>query len=402
MGRESDAPRGETAPDLAPLRNIRVLDFGTSLTVAAATQILADLGCDVIKVEHRDGRDPLRQLPAGRTGMSDDHFVFNRSKRSLSLDLEDPSATEILYRLVSSSRVAVADATTSALTMAGLSPEDLLDRSDGLTFCTFGGVSATDATPGARAFDLLLQALSGAMDLTGAATDPPTRTGAPVCGLLAGTYGAVTAIAALVADGDSARPRLVEISPLQTSIALLSNMASAYLTTGTHATRLGTGHISIFPYNSFETADGHVVVAIFTQGFWGKFCHSIGAPELADEARFRTIADRMTHRAELSAILETTFRSRTTAEWSERLEAADVPFAPVLSVADALEHPQTSHRGMTPRVRLPGGEWVRTVGSPLRYEYSDGRSFVPMPKLAPRLGEHDGQYRAEALADRVP
>jgi len=375
-----------------PLAGIRVLELGEELPVAYAAMILGDLGADVVKVERSVSEEIAPRL--GRLGHT--RVVHDRNKRSVAPDLDHADAAEALRRAVAWADVVLHDLAPDAR-VAGLAAGDLGGANPDAVVVRVSPFGATGRHAGDRGGDLVMQALSGSMDLTGERDDPPTRAGVPATDIFTATYAVVGALAGLQARSGSGTGRAVDVAALDVAVALLSNMAGAYYATGDYRSRLGTGHISIFPYNSFPTADGEVVIAIFTQAFWGKFCAAIGHPELLTDERYATIANRMERKDELTERFNEIFAQRTTAEWCEALEAADVPYAPVSSVGEALDHPQTLAREMTPPITGtgPGVPVTRTVGSPLKFAYSDGARYAPPMRLAPERGRDTEAFLAE-------
>jgi crotonobetainyl-CoA:carnitine CoA-transferase CaiB-like acyl-CoA transferase len=375
-----------------PLAGIRVLEVGGDLPTTYAAMILGDLGADVVKIE-RSVPEEVEPL-LGRLGHT--RVVYDRNKRSVALDLTHGDAAETLRRAVGWADVVLHDLGPDAR-IAGLTAEDLGALNPDAVVGRVSPFGTTGRQAGDRGGDLVIQALSGSMDLTGEKNDPPTRAGVPTTDVFTAAYTVIGVLAGLLARPGSRAGRRIDVAALDVAVALLSNMSGAYYATGDYRSRLGTGHISIFPYNSFPTSDGEVVIAIFTQSFWGKFCDAIGHPDLLTDERYTTIAKRMERKDELTERFNEIFAQRTTAEWCEALEAADVPYAPVSSVGEALDHPQTLAREMTPPITgadpdLPA---TRTVGSPLKFAYSDGSRFAPPMRLAPARGRDTQTFLAE-------
>lgn len=372
-----------------PIASLRVVVLARTLPLDIASMILADLGGDVVMVEDPDHAAPLDAAPPMREGIGHRRVAFNRNKRSLGLSLADESGREALGRLFEWADVVLFDSSESAVaaTVAGRLRE-VAQRRPELVTCDAAPWGTFGPRAGDWANDLLLQAAAGCMDVTGEPDDPPTRAGVPVIDFATGTYVAIAVIAASVARQRSGRGSQVSVAGYDTAVAMLSNMASAYFATGEYKSRLGTGHISIFPYNAFKTSDGEIVIAIFTQAFWSKFCIGIGRPDLVDNPRYKSIPDRMANKEELAAILDALFLERTTEEWSAILEEADVPYGPVLRVGQALSLDQTVEREMTPDLVGSVGP-LKTVGSPMSFLYSDGQRFRPTVRLAPRVGADD-------------
>ncbi|GAA3227854.1 hypothetical protein GCM10017691_18550 [Pseudonocardia petroleophila] len=358
--------------DPAPLHGIRVLEVGTHRAGAFAAAMLADLGADVVAVAcGTDDRDEAARL------------AFDRGKRSVSVDPRRPG--EVERRLVGWADVVVEE----DLAWRSAGPLDGLDRLIHCTITPYGhGGDRPVADPGSQ--DLLVQALSGNMDLTGFAGGPPSEAGIPVADLATGVFAAIGVLAGVVAGG----PRRVEVAKIDVAVALLSYMAVGYFADGEAPTRVGTGHSTIFPYNAFEAADGEVVVAPFTSRFWRNFATAAGRDDLARDDRYRSFSRRLRAKHELMAEIEPILRGRTVDEWVAIFAAADVPAGPVLTLGGALALPHTVARGMTPVLTAPDGTTRRTVGSPFRFRAPDGTTFRPDPGAV-----HDaGADTAEVLA----
>jgi crotonobetainyl-CoA:carnitine CoA-transferase CaiB-like acyl-CoA transferase len=372
-----------------PLAGTRVLEVGDGLPTAYAAMILGDLGADVVKLE----RSPDEELEPRLGDRGHIRVAYDRNKRSIAPDLAHPGAAEVVRRSVRWADVVLHDLGPDAR-VADLTGDDLAAQNPDAVVCRVSAFGASGSHAGFPGGDLVMQALSGSMDLTGERNDPPTRAGVPATDIFTATYAVIGVLAGLRARVESGTGRAVDVAALDVSVALLSNMSGAYYATGDYRSRLGTGHISIFPYNSFPTSDGEVVIAIFTQSFWGKFCTAIGHPELLADERYATIANRMERKDELTERFNEIFSRRTTAEWCAALEAADVPYAPVSSVGEALDHPQTLARDMTPTITGGGPDLpvTRTVGSPLTFDYADGSRYAPPMRLAPRRGEDTEAY----------
>jgi crotonobetainyl-CoA:carnitine CoA-transferase CaiB-like acyl-CoA transferase len=380
-----------------PMAGLKVLDLGHALAGPYAATILADLGADVVRVEDLDAVDPSRGYEPVVAGESYHHLAVNRNKRSLAVNLRDDEGKRILRRLLAWADVVIDNHETSTVEAVGLSPDDVNPT---LVTCHISAFGSGTLRPSAYrpGTDIIIQALTGCMDLTGQRGGPPTKMGLPVCELVAGMYAAIGILAAVI-DGE--RPpaaQRIDISVLDAAIALLNHMAIGYFADGSTPSRLGTGHATIYPYNGFETSDGEVVVAPFTQRFWRNFCQGIERPDLAAVEDYRNFGARLKNKDALAEILDPILRRKTTAEWVEIFEAVDVPCGPVLSVEQALRLPQTTHRAMSRDVVI-GGRAVELVGSPFKFTYADGARFVPGLRPAPRLGEHTAEIAAEVGAE---
>lgn len=364
-----------------PLDGLRVVEVGTHRAGAFAGAILADLGAEVVKVEP--------PLPAD-DGPATDRLVFDRGKRSVAVDLDRPQGRDVLARLVARGDVLLDELAPAELSRLGLDGARLVHCS----ISPFGPAPAADVPathPGCE--DLLVQALSGNMDLTGEAGGPPFELGIPLGDLGAGVYAAIGVLGALVGgaaeiDGAGGSGTRVEIAKLDVAVALLSYMAVGWFADGEVPTRVGTGHSTIFPYNAFRARDGEVVVAPFTSRFWRNFATAIGREDLTHLDSYRHFAGRLENKDALTAIFTPILAQRTVADWLAAFAAADVPCGPVLTVAGALELDHTVERGLTPSFVDGDGTRVRTAGSPFRFRFADGTTYVPQVTRPPRVGEH--------------
>lgn len=371
-----------------PVRGTKVLVLGRGRPIDCGSMLLADLGADVVMVEDPERDLSLDEVAPAIDGLGYQRMAFCRNKRSVALRATVPAQLAVIHRLLDWADVVLYDSANPVGRELAGTVRDLATRRPDLIACDGSTWGSFGERAGSAGNDLVLQASAGCMDLTGEADDPPTRAGTAIFDFVSGTYIAIAVLAALYGRQRSGDGRRIEVAGYDAAVTLLSNMASAYFATGEHRSRLGTGHISIFPYNAFKTSDGEIVIAIFTQAFWSKFCVGIGRPDLLENPRYKSIPDRMKAKDELSAILDALFLERTTDEWSAILQEADVPYGPVLPVGRALALDQTIERGMTPTVAGLSRP-VRTVGSPLRFLLSDGSTYRPDVRRAPRMGEHD-------------
>jgi crotonobetainyl-CoA:carnitine CoA-transferase CaiB-like acyl-CoA transferase len=363
------------------LAGLRVVELMTARAGSFAGAVLGDLGADVVKVEdRRDADSTLAQ--------DIDRIAFDRNKRSVVIDVERPTGCETLLRLLAKSDVLLDEYQLEDLTRLGLDEAALLDANPALVHCgitLFGAapVSATQRGDSSSA-ELVTQALSGNMDLTGEAGGAPFELGIPLSDLGAGIYAAIGVLGAAVGG----RHTRVEVAKIDVAVALLSYMAVGYFADGDSPTRIGTGHATIFPYNAFRARDGEVVVAAFTQRFWRNFCAAIGRTDLTTVDTYKDFASRIREKETLLRLLEPTLVERTVAEWVESFRRADVPAGPVLTVQGALELAQTVERGLTPRFHLDNGQYTRSAGSPFKFHYANGNSFIPSATRPPAPGEH--------------
>lgn len=378
------APEGGAGVDAGPLAGLRVVEIATARAGAFAASILADLGADVVKVE-------TTRAGAEGPGAADERIAYDRGKRSLTLDVATPDGGEVLRRLVARADVLVEE----DVAWRGGDGPDL----SGLVHCTltpFGGRPAEGApVSDAGTDELLVQALSGNMDLTGFTGGPPCEAGIPVTDLAAGVFAVLGVLAGLVSGG----PHRVEVSKLDVAVALLSYMAVGYFADGEAPTRVGTGHATIFPYNAFRAADGEVVVAPFTRRFWQNFAVATGRDDLADDERYRGFGDRLKAKEELLETFAPIIERRSVAAWVDTFAENDVPAGPVLTLGSVLELDHTRERSMVTTVDVGDGGATRTTGSPFHVHRPGGATTSSDLGGVPAPGRHTGEVRAEVGAD---
>jgi len=280
----------ETARSIKPLEGIRVLDFSRILSGPMGTMVLADLGAHVIKVEDLEGSDVTRHNPPYVNGESHYFLSLNRNKESLSIDLKKPEGRAIALALVEQSDVVVENFRPGVADRIGLGYQALSALNPGLVYCSVSGFGQTGPLRDKTAYDLVIQAMTGAMAVTGEPDRPPVKMGLPLADELSAMFSVIGILAALQKRARTGRGSYLDVSMFDVGVSLLSYMANIYFATGESARRLGSRHPTIYPYNAFQTRDGHIVVAAFTQAFWRKFCKAVGRDDLPADSRFVTFA----------------------------------------------------------------------------------------------------------------
>ncbi|UZG60480.1 CoA transferase (plasmid) [Rhodococcus opacus] len=375
----------DRSPTPGPLAGLKVIELATARAGSFAGTVLADLGADVVKVEGG------RYAPAWGYEAEDDRIAFDRNKRSVVIDVEHPTGREVLYRLLAKSDVLLDEYQTDDLIRLCLDEITLRDAAPHLVHCSITpfGAAPLSETPkvDSTSAELVVQALSGNMDLTGDAGGPPFELGIPLSDLGAGIYAVIGVLGAVVGGGSAGQHSRVEIAKMDVAVALLSYMAVGYFADGESPTRVGTGHATIFPYNAFRARDGEVVVAPFTQRFWRNFCAATGRTDLTQVDTYKDFASRIREKEVLLKLFEPILAQKTVAEWVEIFRQADVPAGPVLTVQGALELAHTVERELTPSFPLENGEYTRSAGSPFKFHYADGASYVPTVRRPPGRGE---------------
>ena len=371
-----------TRPPLSGLRIVTVSQFGAG---PFGTQLLADLGAEVFKIEDPAvGGDVARHVgPYASEGDSLYFQSFNRGKKSITLDLKHPDGQAVLHDLVRVSHAVYNNLRGDLPVRLGLTYATLREVNPAVVCCSLSGFGATGPRAAEPAFDYLIQGYAGWMSVTGEPDGPPGKCGVSVVDF-AGGY---VSVAALMAGlWDAARTgvgRDIDVSLLDTAVSMLSYFAIWTLNRDWAPTRVAdSGHQSLVPAQNFRTRDGWIVVFCNKEKFWRALVEALELPELADDARFRSFADRRTHKDALVPILAARFAERTTGEWLARLRGA-VPCAPVNTLAQALEDEQVRARDMIIDVKHPRFGVLREVASPVK---TDGAVTSPAP--APALGQH--------------
>lgn len=375
-----------------PLAGIRILDFTWALAGPYGTMILCDLGAEVIKVELPDLTEEERGFGPYLDGFSTYFLSVNRGKKSLTLDLRTEEARQIVYELVRHVDVVTENFSPGTMAKLGLDYERFREFNPRLIYAACSGFGQTGPYSQRGAVDIIVQAMGGIMSLTGSPDGPPMRVGVSIGDMAAGLYLAIGVLAALVERDRSGRGQFVDIAMLDAQVSLLENAVIRYAATGEVATRLGTRHPLVTPFQAFETADGWIVVAGAKN--WDLFCIKLGVPELALDERFTTNERRTAHRTALEPILQEIFRQRTTDEWLQELESAAL-VAPINDIAQVVADPQVQARDMIVELPLPGNRdgQVKVVGSPLKLS----RTPAVVKRTAPTLGEHTRQVLAALL-----
>jgi crotonobetainyl-CoA:carnitine CoA-transferase CaiB-like acyl-CoA transferase len=377
-----------------PLQGIVVLDLSRILAGPWATQVLADYGATVLKVEHPQGGDDTRKWgppyledAAGHETRESAYYLSaNRGKRSLAIDFSQPDGQQLVRRLAMQADVLVENFKVGGLTRYGLGHEQLSAENPRLVYLSisaFGQDGPDAAKPG---YDAMIQGMGGLMSLTGLPDGEPgagpQKVGVAVADLMCGMYAVSAIIAALYERDRSGRGQYIDLSLLDTQVAWLANQNLNYLVSGEPPRRQGTAHPNIVPYQAFQTADGHLMLAVGNDAQFARFCDAAGAPELAADSRFKTNADRVAHRAALVPQVAGLLRRRTTREWLEALEVAQVPCGPINDLAQVFAEPQVRHRGLRMDLPHPLAGTAPGVRNPVRFS----RSAVEYERAPPPLG----------------
>jgi glutaryl-CoA transferase len=395
-------------PDRGPLAGILVADCSTVLAGPYCTMLLADLGADVVKVEPPDGDGTRSWGPpwvgAGRLGADDPgvaayYLAVNRNKRSLRLDLKTESGREVLGRLLGRADVLVENFRVGGFAGLGFGDDVLAELNAGLIHLAISGYGPAGPDADRPGYDFVIQAVAGLMSITGFPDDAggePTKVGVAIADIVTGLHGAVAVLAALAGrerrDSPAAgRGQRIDVSILESTLAILANQAQNAFATGRAPVRRGNAHPNIVPYETFATTDGEIALAVGSERQWTRFCAAAGLPALATDPRFATNGDRVTNRAELRPILAERLATDTTAVWLDRLEAAEIPCGPINDIVAALATRQARARAMVVDVEHPRLGVIRQVGIPFKL----GATPATIRTAPPLLGEDSDDVLAE-------
>jgi crotonobetainyl-CoA:carnitine CoA-transferase CaiB-like acyl-CoA transferase len=373
------------------LDGILVADLSRVLAGPLCTMTLGDLGADVVKVERPDGGDDTRSWgPPWSDEGATYHLGLNRNKRSVTLDLKDPADLDLARRLCERADVVVESFRPGTIDRLGLGYDAVSEANPGVVFCSISAFGTGERAAALPGYDLLLQAMSGLMSVTGEPSGRPLKAGAALIDMICGLFAANGVLAALRARDRTGRGQRVQVSLMDSALAALLNQASSFLNAGVVPGRMGNRHPSITPYETYAATDGEFAVACGNDSLFRRLCAAIARPELATDARFASNEARLEHREELGAELEAAFASAPAAEWVARLGEAGVPAGPINDVRQAFAFAEDL--GLEPSVEVDGVRTVRPVmqlsGTP-----------AAVRRRPPRLGEHDEEIRAWLRAE---
>jgi crotonobetainyl-CoA:carnitine CoA-transferase CaiB-like acyl-CoA transferase len=376
-----------------PLDGIRILELGQIIAGTYGGQLLSDLGAEVIKIETPQG--DLGRIPSvgPYKGLSALFLTFNRNKKSIVIDLKNEAGRQVFYDLVKVADVVIDNFRPGVLERLKIDYGTLSKLNPRLIQCSVTGFGAQGEYKDYPALDLVIQAISGHMAITGEPGRPPARVGIPLADLSGGFFSAQGILAALYDRERTGKGRQVELSMFDGMLNLLSYIGTIWLTKGELPKPQGSAHEYSVPWQAFAASDGYLVIATRQEIFWQKLCQAIGAPELADDPRYRTNPDRLENRATLVPTLEAIFRTRSVADWLAILRAAEVPAAPVNNLDHAFAEPPVAEREMIVEYDHPEVGKVRLPGNPIKMSGMG----AAISKPAPRVGEHTDKVLGELL-----
>ncbi len=370
-----------------PLQGLRVLDLTRVLAGPWATQMLADFGADVIKIEKPgEGDDtrgwgpPFLTNPDGTRGDAAYFQSTNRGKQSVCIDMAKPEGQDLLRKLAAQSDVVIENFKVGGLKKYGLDHDSLKAENPRLIYCSITGFGQTGPYAHRAGYDFMIQGMSGVMSITGEPDGEPMKMGVAFSDIFAGLHAVIGIQAALLHREKTGHGQHIDISLLDSQVSVLANQALNYLVGQKVPQRLGNAHPNIVPYQTFETRDCHIIMAVGNDRQYTEYCRIIGAPELALPP-YDTNRGRVENREALIPLLQPHMKFRTTAEWTEAFEAAAVPCGPINTIEQVFENPQVKARGLHLTLHREGGVSVPSVANPIVFSGTPNAYDMPSPRL---------------------
>jgi formyl-CoA transferase len=386
-----------------PLSHIRVLDLTRVLAGPWASQSLADLGAEVIKIERpgsgddtRDWGPPFLKDKAGNETHESAYFLsVNRGKKSVTLDIAQPEGQRIARELALKSDVVIENYKVGGLARYGLAYADLKQIHPKIVYCSVTGFGQAGPYAQRPGYDFIFQGMGGLMSITGERDDlpggGPQKVGIAITDVLTGLYAALAITAAIAHRERTGVGQYIDVALLDTIVAFGANQIFNYFTSGKVPGRYGNAHANLLPYEVFATADGHVILAVGNDSQFASFCKVAGRPELAADSRYATMPERIRNRVTLIPLVRDIIGKRPSRQWIAELEAANVPCGPINDYREVFEDPQVRHRGLKVEIPHPAGVPCPTVASPMRFSETPVTYDTPPPLL--------GQHTREVLGD---
>lgn len=370
-----------------PLKGLRVLDLTRVLAGPTCTQMLGDLGAEIIKIEKPDSGDDTRGFapPFWPETQESAYFLgVNRNKQSVTVDIAKPEGQAIIHKLLEHCDILAENFKVGALAKYGLGYGQLKAKYPRLIYCSITGFGQTGPYAPRPGYDALIQAMGGIMSLTGEPNGSPQKAGVPVADLFAGLYGCIGILAAVNHRHASGEGQQIDIGMLDTHVAWLANQGMNYLATGKNPPRLGNQHPNISPYQEYPTQDGYLILAIGNDPTFERFCKNFGLDDLPSDPRFATNASRVANRDLVTQTLTPVLKSRTTSAWVEALEALKIGCGPINTLKDVFADPHVIARDMVVKMQHKSGQEIEVIANPVKLSATppDYRSPPPV------LGEH--------------
>lgn len=385
----------------AALDKIKVVDLTRTLAGPFCTMLMGDMGAEVVKIEEPTGGDETRHWTPFVNGESTQFLTFNRNKRSLGINLKESEGLKIVRDLAADADVMIESFRAGTLDRLGLGYEDIKKTNPGVVYCSISGYGRTGPMSDMPGYDLLIQAYSGLMSLTGEPEGSPLRIGFSLVDLFTGMMAYGTILTALRQRDQTGKGQWVESALLDGQVAALSYHATGFMGTGVEPKRMGSGHPSLVPYQSFNSSNGQFIIGCANQGLWERMARAIGQDAMLEDPRYSTNTGRVEHRAECVGELNMIFATNTTDHWVELIVKAGVPCGPINTVSDVVSNPQVLARNMIAEVDHPKVPNLKFPNSPLKLTDSP----ATIRRVPPMLGQHNEEilgevgYSTEKIAD---
>lgn len=376
-----------------PLQGIRVIDFTRVLAGPAASLALADLGAEVIKVEPPGSGDETRTFPPFREGESHYYLSVNRGKKSIVIDLKTEAGVKLAKELVSECDILIENYRPGVMDRLGLGYEALAELNPGLIYCSISGFGQDGPLKDKPSFDIVLQALSGALSVNGEPGGLPTKMGIPLGDLIGGINGPIAILGALHERHITGRGRQIDISLLDGMLGMLGYLAQLAFFTGEDPQPQGSQHPNLVPYGAFPAKDGSIIIACLTNSFWARICNALGMPELTDDPRFDSLEKRRDSREQVNDLIAEHTRQKTVKELEALLSEYQVPNAPILGIQEALAQPQAVAREMVVETEHKTLGAIPIVNRSIKFTGEQ----QPVPAAPATLGQHTDEILKECL-----
>ena len=377
----------------AVLKNIKVVDLTRTLAGPFSTMMLGDMGAEVIKIEEPENGDETRSWTPFWNGESSVFVAFNRNKRGISVNLKEQEGIDLVLSLVKDADIVVESFRAGALDRMGLGYADIKTINPNIIYCSISGYGRTGPLANKPGYDLLIQAYSSLMNLTGETDGMPMRVGFSLVDLFTGMMAYGSMMTALYHRNVTGKGQWIEAALLDGQVAAMSYHGTAYLATGIDPLRMGSGHPSLVPYQSFGGSDGNFILGVANNGLWQRFCNSIEHPELLEDPRFRTNDDRVANRSECVRALNNIFGDNTVSYWVDKISEAGVPCGPINQVSDVVNDPHVLSRDMISGIEHPNIPDLRFPGSPLKLTETP----PTIRRAPPLLGQHNEEILNELV-----
>jgi len=366
-----------------PLTHIRVLDLSQTLAGPFATTILSDLGAEIIKIEKPGTGDQTRHFSPYKNGESHYFLSINRNKKSVVINLKEEEGKKALWDLIKVSDVIIEKFRPETMTKLGFSHEKIKKQKENIIICSISAFGKTGPLGNKAGYDIIVQALSGLMSLTGEPNDP-VRAGIPIADLVGGLYGAISILSALIKKEKSNKGLIIDESLLDNMVSLLGYFSGSYFMTEENPQAVGDKHPFIAPYGKYKAKDGFMVLAIYTEKFWNLFTKAINKIEWADDSRFKLNENRILNENELNFEIEQILQERSIEEWTIIFNKYGVPSAPILDVKGILNYPQVKSRNLIKEIEHKQSGNIKFIGTPIKFTNEKLNNNNPPPLL----GEH--------------